>query len=106
MTLDGRSVSIRSEHAALNFLLQSTGAILTKKWMCIIDEEVRARGWHNQVYQVGWIHDELQFEVLEEIAEEFGKVCQESMTKVEQYYDFKCKLLAEYSIGKSWRETH
>jgi len=106
MTLDGRSVSIRSEHAALNFLLQSTGAILTKKWMCIIDEGVRARGWSDKVFQVGWIHDELQFEVLEEIAEEFGLVCQESMTKVEKYYDFKCKLLADYKIAKDWSGTH
>lgn len=106
LTLDGRSVSIRKEHAALNFLLQSTGAILTKKWMCFIDEEVKARGWADKVFQVGWIHDELQFEVLEEIAEEFGKVCQSSMEKVEKYYDFKCKLLADYKIGKDWNLTH
>jgi DNA polymerase I len=31
--LDGRRVWVRSEHAALNTLLQSAGAIIAKQWL-------------------------------------------------------------------------
>ena len=36
--LDGRRVAVRSEHAALNTLLQSAGAIVMKKALCLLDE--------------------------------------------------------------------
>jgi hypothetical protein len=31
--LDGRRIPTRSEHSALNFMIQSCGAILCKRWM-------------------------------------------------------------------------
>ena len=33
--LDGRPIFCRAEHASLNYLLQSAGAILSKRWVVI-----------------------------------------------------------------------
>ena len=38
--LDKRQLPIRSDHAALNVLLQSAGALLSKKWVELIDAEL------------------------------------------------------------------
>ncbi len=102
--LDGRHIHGRSAHSALNSLLQCCGAILCKRWMVIIDWHIKRCEY--DAHQVGWIHDELQFEVKEDQAELFGQMCVKLMTEVENYYNFKCELSAEYNIGDNWRETH
>ena len=106
VALDGRRIPIRSSHAALNSLLQSAGAILTKRWLVTIDEELKARGLSDKAHQVGWIHDELQFEVLSEYAEEVATICREAMVKTQEYYKFNCPLAAGTAIGENWRDTH
>src|SRR5690606_27698447 len=42
--LDGRQLHVRSAHAALNTLLQSAGALVCKKWLVMVEEELQARG--------------------------------------------------------------
>ena len=49
---------VRSEHAALNTLLQSAGALICKKWVELIDNEIRTRGIDAEI--VAWVHDEVQ----------------------------------------------
>lgn len=106
IALDGRKVPCRSAHSALNFKLQSSGAIITKRWMSIIDQEIKDHNWTNRAHQVGWIHDELQFEVDKEIAEEFGNMLVWAMSEVEAYYKYRCPLEADYKIGYNWSQTH
>ena len=47
--LDGRRISVRHEHAALNSLLQSAGAVICKRWLVEANRKLRARygeqGW-------------------------------------------------------------
>lgn len=106
-TLDGRPIYCKSPHAALNFLLQSTGAILTKRWMVIINSKFKEAGFDKSIVaQVGWIHDEIQFQVANGYEEQVGKICVDSMKEVEKYYNFKCPLDAEFKVGKNWQETH
>lgn len=104
--LDARVIYIRSPHSALNALLQSCGAILTKRWMVTIDRLLKERGLSSYAAQVGWIHDEVQFEVKQEYANEVGQIAVEAMKLTEEYYGFKCQLDAEYKIGLNWKETH
>lgn len=104
--LDGRKVHCRSPHSTLNFRLQSAGAILTKRWMVLIDEEIRNRGWESRVNQLLYVHDELQLEVAPDIAEEVGEIAKRKMEEVAKFYNFKCPLAAEYKIGNNWKETH
>ena len=42
--LDGRKLHVRSEHGALNLLIQSAAALIAKKWLELVDDEIRAQG--------------------------------------------------------------
>jgi DNA polymerase I-like protein with 3'-5' exonuclease and polymerase domains len=104
--LDGRRLSIRSEHAALNTLLQSAGALICKQWMVEVDRMIIERNWRTKVQQVAWIHDECQFDCDPEIADEFGKLCVECIKKAGDFFQIALPLTGEYKIGDNWAETH
>ena len=99
---DGRMVPVRSEHAALNTLLQGSGAIVSKYWMVQADKSVRAMG----AKQLAYIHDELQYSCPASVAEEFGKAVTAAATKAGELLKLNIRIDAEYRVGKSWAETH
>jgi hypothetical protein len=102
--LDRRKVAIRSEHAALNSLLQSAGAIIMKKALCILDEYATL---HKIDYKIiGNIHDEIQTEVATKDAERFGRLATASIEAAGLHYKLNCPLAGEYQIGNNWSETH
>jgi DNA polymerase-1 len=107
--LDGRKLHVRSDHAALNTLLQSAGALVMKKGLAILDETLQ--NVHGLVpgvnYEfVGNIHDEWQIEVDEEFAELVGKAAVAAITAAGDFFNFRCRLDGEYKIGSNWAETH
>ena len=102
--LDGRCIWIRSEHAALNSLLQGAGAIVMKKALVIFDNKRAANNW--PVKYVANVHDEAQLECPKDIAEEVGKAFKESIIEAGEHYKLRCPLDGEYKIGRNWRETH
>ena len=102
--LDRRKVSIRSEHAALNSLLQSAGAIIMKKALCILDEYATLHKINYKI--IGNIHDEIQTEVATEDAERFGRLATASIEAAGLHYELNCPLAGEYQIGDNWSETH
>lgn len=108
--LDGRRLPIRSAHAALNTLLQSAGALISKRWWleCFAEAERRGwkYGWDNQFTCLGYIHDELQWGVREDIAEEFGQMVVDCAAKAGEYFNFKCPIGAEFKIGMNWKDCH
>jgi len=105
--LDGRRVHVRSEHAALNTLLQSAGALVAKQWLVEVDLEAKRRKYTKQDYKlVGFIHDESQWEVREDLAEEFGKMVIECSTRAGDFFNFKVPINADYSVGMNWADTH
>ena len=104
--LDGRTLHIRSDHAALNTLLQSGGALICKRWMVEIRRALIERGWHNRVHQMAWVHDEIQFECDPEIADEFGKLAVECIAKAALFFKMRVPLTGEYKIGLNWKECH
>ena len=102
--LDGRKLILRSEHAALNTLLQSAGAVIMKKSLTILDEYATI---HNIEYKfVGNIHDEFQVEVREDQAEKLGWLAVECIKAAGDRMSLKCPLDGEYKVGQSWAETH
>lgn len=106
--LDGRLHPSRSEHSALNTLLQGAGAIIMKRALVFADAEAQRRGWvPGEHYEfVANIHDELQAEVDENLAEEFGQMLSDQLIKAGEYYDFACPITGGFDIGTNWSETH
>ena len=103
--IDGRKLKIRSPHSALNTLLQSAGAIAMKAATCILHDKI-ADTRPGDVLQVAHIHDEIQFQVKTEIAEDVGVLSVQSIREAGESLGFKCPLDGEYKIGRNWAETH
>ena len=107
--LDGRRLIVRSEHAALNTLLQGAGAIIMKQAMKNWHELMAAQGFHhgNDYRQVLWIHDEFQAECrTAEIAAVCGSTMVDAIRKVTSDFNLRCPLDGEHKLGANWAETH
>ncbi len=102
--IDGRRLRIRSQHAALNTLLQAAGAIVMKKALVILDDY--AQQWKLDYKFIGNIHDEVQSEVAEEQAEKFGWLAVECLKASGVHFKLRCPLDGEYQVGTTWAETH
>tara|TARA_R100001530_G_scaffold90636_1_gene62974 strand:+ start:3036 stop:4910 length:1875 start_codon:yes stop_codon:yes gene_type:complete len=106
--IDGRPIKIRSPHSALNFCLQSAGAIISKLWYIICYEELSRKGF---VYGKDWsflahVHDEIQFAAKDSIAEDVAKVAVLSSELAGDRLRMRVKIESEYKIGDNWAECH
>ena len=102
--LDGRKIWVRSEHAALNSLLQGAGAIVMKKALVLFNDKIKLNKW--PVKMVANVHDEFQFEVPENLAEVAGQVAKQSIVEAGVFFKLRCPLDGEYKYGRNWKETH
>ena len=102
--LDGRCLWIRSDHAALNTLLQSAGAIIMKQALIILDDSAKASGIKYRF--VGNVHDEFQTEVEAARADEFGQLAVQAIRKSGEHFKLRCPLDGEYAVGDNWSQTH
>ena len=102
--LDGRKLYIRHQHAALNTLLQSAGAIVMKKALCLLHERATLAGL--DYYFVGNIHDEVQAEVRSDQTDDYGRLAVECLEAAGAFYNLNCPLTGEYKVGDSWADTH
>ena len=102
--LDGRRVWVRSEHAALNTLLQSAGAIIAKQWLIESTKLLQEKGINAKL--LAFVHDETQWEVKEDQAEEAARLIEQAATKAGEALSFRCPVDAEGKIGNNWRECH
>ena len=100
--LDGRKLYIRSEHAALNTLLQGAGAIVMKQAVVILNDKIKDLDAHF----VANVHDEWQIEVREDQADEVGRLGVEAIIEAGKVLELKCPLDGEYKVGDNWSETH
>jgi len=102
--LDGRRLLVRSEHSALNTLLQSAGAIAMKQALVELDRKLTEAGIPCDF--VANVHDEWQIEAPEFCANQLGELAVEAIREMSLYFNMNCPLDAEYKIGKTWAETH
>jgi DNA polymerase I len=103
--IDGRKLFVRSEHRCLSQLLQSSGAVLCKQWVKLIDQEIIKQGL--EAYIMGWIHDEVQIACkTKEVAEHVGNICQRMAEEAGREFSFQIPIEAEYAVGKTWTDTH
>lgn len=105
--LDGRRLHVRSDHAALNTLLQSCGAVLMKKALVFQHEFLSARYTFLKDYAfVANVHDEVQTSCRPDIAEVVGKSGPEALKLAGEFFKFNCRLDGEYKTGANWALTH
>lgn len=100
---DGRRAWVRARHAALNTLVQGTGAVLMKRSIVHADNRWIAH-WGAEVDMplVNFVHDELCVEVSEADAEWAGPVIADSIVQAGEFYRLKVPLAAHVSVGKNW----
>jgi len=102
--LDGRRLHIRSDHAALNTLIQGAGAVVCKQWLVEMDKGIQSSGLDARL--VVSVHDEYQFEVAKPDIERFGKITKEAIYQTQKILNFRCDLDSNHKVGNNWAETH
>ncbi len=99
--LDGRRVFCRSQHSALNSLLQSGAAIASKHWIAECKEFL-----NDDCRLVAWIHDELILEVKKEKAETIKDEVIKAIERAGVKSHLRVPLTGESRIGPNWKEIH
>lgn len=102
--LDGRKVMCDSEHLMLAGYLQSGEAIIMK-WA--------ARDFHKRlnsttVKMVDFVHDEFQVSCTGPLvtADIIGNSLAYCIVRAGEELGLRCKLAANYKVGRNWEETH
>jgi len=104
--LDGRLLNVRSEHKLLSQLLQSSGAVICKKWVDLVDAEL-TKHHEGDAYIVGWIHDEVQIACkTEEVAADVGDITRRMAQEAGVALKTKIPITSEHSVGATWASTH
>ncbi len=101
--LDGRKLAVRG-HAQLNVLLQSAAALLSKKWVELIDTEIATQGIDAEI--IAWVHDEVQIKVRKGDEENVGHITGRMAEEAGKFFKFKIPIESEFNIGRNWAETH
>jgi DNA polymerase-1 len=104
LALDGRKLLVRSEHSALNTLLQGAGAIAMKKALVLLHRDLTNRKIPFKF--VANVHDEIQCETPEQYAELVGQLGVQAIADAGKHFNMNCPLTGEYKIGDTWKETH
>ena len=106
--IDGGRLHVRSEHSALNTLLQSAGAIAVKLATNLFYKDVSTHGYvlGDEYALVGHIHDELQVMTKENLTDEIGNALVSAMQRAGVELGFKCDLDGSFKVGNNWAETH
>jgi DNA polymerase-1 len=81
--------------------IQGLAADIMKKSMIDVDEKVLSKYSENQVKMILQVHDELIFEVKEDLVDVF---ISEIKLAMEETYKLKVPLKVEFSVGENWGE--
>ena len=112
--LDGRHIKTKSQHSALNTLLQGAGAVVMKKALVIFhfelakDAELVSSDFlsTNLFAYCANVHDEVQIEAEDEHAPIIGELFCRAITLAGERLNVKCVLTGSYQVGANWKETH
>jgi DNA polymerase I-like protein with 3'-5' exonuclease and polymerase domains len=103
-SIDGRKVMVDSSHKALNYLLQSSAAVLAKRWMLINQEHIKQLNIN--AHQLAFIHDELQYECNPDQSSTLCESLVLASCKAGEKYNLRIRIDAEAKIGSNWSEVH
>jgi DNA polymerase I-like protein with 3'-5' exonuclease and polymerase domains len=103
--LDGRRVPTGAQYKALNRIVTSAEAVICKRWLVKVYDELCARfryGWDGDVVISAWVHDELCCCARPEIAEQVGEIMVRHAKEPGEFYGLKVPLDAAFTIGNTW----
>jgi len=106
--LDGRILYLQGkQHAALNYLLQSAGAIVCKNWVVesykVIDQELKLGVDYTPL---GFIHDEIQVAVTPGNVALVETILTGAIVDVGLDFKLNVPLASEAKHGSSWADCH
>jgi len=106
--LDGRPIFCRAEHASLNYLLQSAGAIISKRWVVVGQDLLDEAGLTYDVdyTRCAYVHDEVQFSVVPQEVDRVKTLLENAAPLAGQYYKFRVPITASADSGQNWSDTH
>ena len=103
-SIDGRVITLDSPHKALNFLLQSSAGVISRRWIAITHDTIKQTKLCAS--QLAYIHDELQFECEPKHARDLQTTLLYSAAASGEYYNLRVPIEAEAKSGKDWSEVH
>ncbi len=103
--LDGRPLPVRSDHMALNLLLQSAGAVVMKQALVHLDDDLRRLVPGKYGYMAN-VHDEFQLECSPEVADLVGQTAVSAITRAGETLGIRMPLNGEFKIGTNWADCH
>ena len=102
-SLGGNRIKVNSTHTALNSLLQSASSAISSKWVVLIANEIKKQNL--DVTILGWIHDEVQMAVKGD-PDHVGNIARRCAEEAGKAFEIRLPIEAEYSVGRTWAETH
>ena len=107
--LDRRILYCRSAFKGLNVLLQSAGAILMKKVVINIHDNIESAlslphgaEWE----QVLMVHDEVQLVCSPKHTEQIRAQALAAFPQAQQFFGFLCDIEGDSRVGSNWSQTH
>ena len=106
--LDGRPIFCKAEHSSLNYLLQSAGAILSKRWVVVGQDMLDAAGLTYDVdyTRCAYVHDEVQLSVIPAEVDRVKALLEAAAPEAGRYYNFRVPITAVADHGDNWASTH
>jgi len=106
--LDGRPIFCRAEHSSPNFLLQSAGAIISKRWVVIGQQMLDDAGLtYNVDYtRCAYVHDEVQMSVVPAEVDRMKRLLEAAAPEAGKYYNLRVPIGACADHGDNWAATH
>ena len=106
--LDGRPIFCKAEHASLNYLLQSAGAILSKRWVLVGQQMIDDAGLTYDVdyTRCAYVHDEVQLSVVPAEVDRVKSLLEAAAPVAGDYYNFRVPITAAADHGDNWAATH
>ena len=102
--LDGRILTIGSEHLALSVYLQGGETVIMRLANLFWQRQAKKEGLNFK--QCAWVHDEWQTEVDANQAERLGEIQVQSIIDAGAFFKLNCPMDGEAKIGNNWLETH
>ena len=96
-------VASLESHAQCNVLLQSAAALIPKKWIELIDLEIKHQKLDATL--IAWVHDEVQIQTTED-PEHVGNIARRMAAEAGRCFNFTIPIDADFSVGSDWAATH